>query len=74
MAETKTSEGQDRQFRELVIVDLRVPEAAALLADLTEQQQAGRFIGTVLVQSNDDGLSLAAARGLSTPNYAKNEK
>ena len=42
---------------ELVFIDARVPDQAALLADLNAQAQAGRAIEVVLIDEDEDGIA-----------------
>ncbi len=54
--------------RELVVVDLSLPDASGLVADLQAQQAGGRNLDLLLLDAGQDGLSavtqaLAAAQG-----------
>ncbi len=55
---------------ELVFIDARVPDQAALLADLNAQAQAGRAIEVVMIAADEDGIAritqtLADRQGVS---------
>ena len=46
---------------ELVVIDARVPDLAAMLADLEQQAQGGRSLQLQVVQATEDGLSTVGA-------------
>ena len=54
---TTTANAQATPGTEIVFIDARVPDQAALLADLAAQAKAGRPIEVVLIDANEDGLA-----------------